>query len=412
MFLITLISLWILLLNNFLIHTHYFMEKLRAKLLAFPAADLNTFSRGKKKLQSIFLPERVEYVDKDPEILVFLTGGSERIALQSVSEHGFFLLLASKANNSWAAATEVKAWMNQNNVSSMLLDYTSALTAEIIDNLFDVKNGLTRLKGQRFGLVGKASDWLVNSFIDPFIIKTKLGIDQINIPWTEINLESSGSIAPDFLAFFKGSCPNSLTDAGDIYEMLLRVVSSYSLNALTVECFSVINRCNATACLALSKLCMDGIAAGCEGDTCSLLGMMLAKELFGVVPWMANINHVSTDELLFSHCTIPANLLQDFSLGTHFETGKGLAIKGKIKANEVTIVRFDHTLSKIFIGVGRVVDIPYQKTTCRTQLAVKVTPATSYYFSHNPLGNHHLIIPGNYVVGFDMVARMLRLARV
>ena len=388
------------------------MEKLRAKLLAFPAADLNTFSKGKKKLQSIFHPNRVEYVDKEPDILVFLTGGSERIALQSVREYGFYLLLASSANNSWAAATEVKAWMNQNNVSSMLLDYGSESTVELVDKLFDVKNGLTRLKGQRFGLVGEPSDWLVNSFIDPFIIKTKLGIDQVDIPWSRVALESSDSIASDFLAFFKGSNANALADSGNIYEVLSKIVNDYSLNALTVECFSVINSCNATACLALSKLCMDGVAAGCEGDTCSLLGMMITKELFGVVPWMANINYVGTDELLFTHCTIPANLLQDFTLDTHFETGKGLAINGKIKAAEVTIVRFDHTLSKVFIGYGRVIDSPYQKMGCRTQLALKVTPEVSSYFTHRPLGNHHLIIPGNYVVGFDMVARMLRMERV
>ena len=388
------------------------MEKLRAKLLAFPAADLNTFSKGKKKLQNIFHRDRVEYVDKEPEILVFLTGGSERIALQSVREYGFYLLLASSENNSWAAATEVKAWMNQNNVSSMLLDYSIPSTIELVDKLFDVKNGLTRLKGQRFGLIGEPSDWLVNSYVDPFIIKTKLGIDQVDIPWSKVVLESSDGIAPDFLAFFKGSKQNALADSGNIYEVLSKLVNDYSLNALTVECFSVINSCNTTACLALSKLCMDGVAAGCEGDTCSLLGMMLTKELFGVVPWMANINYVGTDELLFSHCTIPANLLQDFKLDTHFESGIGLAINGKIKADEVTIVRLDHTLSKLFVGLGRVVDSPYQKTTCRTQLAVKVTPEVSNYFTHKPLGNHHLIIPGNYIMAFDMLARLLRMERV
>ena len=388
------------------------MDRLRAKLLAFPAADLNTFSKGKKNLQRVFHPNRVEYVDKDPEILVFLTGGSERIALQTVHEHGFYLLLASSANNSWAAATEVKAWMNQNNVSSMLLDHENASTVSIIDNLFDVKNGLNRLRGQRFGLVGESSDWLVNSFVDPFIIKAKLGIEQVNIPWSSINIAPSNSIAPDFLAFFKGFNPDSLADAGSIYETLLQVVNNNSLSALTVECFSLVNRCNTTACLALSKLCMDGIAAGCEGDTCSLLGMMIAKELFGVVPWMANVASVSSDKILFSHCTIPANLLHDFSLDTHFETNKGVAIKGKVKADEVTIIRFDHTLSKVFIGVGRAIELPHQKMACRTQLGVAVAPQVSSYFTHNPLGNHHLIIPGNYVMGFDMVARMLRMDRV
>jgi L-fucose isomerase-like protein len=157
---------------------------------------------------------------------------------------------------------------------------------------------------------------------------------------------------------------------------------------------------------------MDGIPAGCEGDTCSLLGMMLTKELFGIVPWIANVTHVNSNRILFSHCTIPANLLVDFELDTHFESGKGLAIKGKLKADEVTILRLDHTLSKLFVGTGKIIEEPYQKMGCRTQLAVSVSPDVVDYFVNAPLGNHHLIIPGNLTLGFDIASRILRMERV
>lgn len=388
------------------------MDKLRAKLLAFPAADINTFSKGKKRLQKVFHRERVEYVDKDPDILVFLTGGSERIALQSVRENGFYLLMATGTDNSWAAATEVKAWMNQNRISSLLVDSTSFKAIEMVEYLFAIKAGLNRLKGQRFGLIGEVSDWLVNSNIDPFIIKTKLGVEQVDIPWSMVDIDAVTAVAPEFMAFFKSDDSKALYETGRVYEAISKLVHDFTLNAVTVECFSLVTSRKTTACLGLSKLSMDGIPAGCEGDTCSLLGMMLVKEMFGIVPWIANVTHVNSNRVLFSHCTIPANLLADFELDTHFESGKGLAIKGKLKANEVTILRLDHTLTKLFVATGKIVEEPYEKMGCRTQLAVSVSPDVVDYFTDAPLGNHHLIIPGNLSLGLDIAARILKMKRV
>ncbi|PKP36240.1 MAG: hypothetical protein CVT98_08540 [Bacteroidetes bacterium HGW-Bacteroidetes-15] len=388
------------------------MEKLRAKLLAFPAADLELFSKAKKNLQKIFHQDKVEFVDKEPEILVFLTGGSERVALQSVQEFGFYLLLASSSDNSWAAATEVKAWMNQNNITSLLVDHTKPQAIELVNNFYRVKNGIKKLKGQRFALVGETSDWLVNSSVDPFVIKTKLGVDQVDIPWSQVDVKGQLEVASDFMSFFKGREQHRLTDSGRVYEALSKAIRENDLQAVTVECFSLIGSCNATACLALSKLSMDGLPAGCEGDTCSLLGMMLTKELFGIVPWIANTAHVTDSRITFAHCTIPANLLKDFELDTHFETGKGLAIKGKLKADEVTILRLDHTLSKMFVGKGKVLEVPNKKGFCRTQLVLEVDQETSHYFINNPLGNHHLIVPGDFVVGLKLAAQMLKMVLV
>jgi L-fucose isomerase-like protein len=320
--------------------------------------------------------------------------------------------MATRTDNSWAAATEVQAWMNQNRISSLLVDSTSFKAIEMVEYLFAIKAGLNRLKGQRFGLIGEVSDWLVNSNIDPFIIKTKLGVEQVDIPWSMVDIDAVTAVAPEFMAFFKSDDSKALYETGRVYEAISKLVHDFTLNAVTVECFSLVTSRKTTACLGLSKLSMDGIPAGCEGDTCSLLGMMLVKEMFGIVPWIANVTHVNSNRVLFSHCTIPANLLADFELDTHFESGKGLAIKGKLKANEVTILRLDHTLTKLFIATGKIVEEPYEKMGCRTQLAVSVSPDVVDYFTDAPLGNHHLIIPGNLSLGLDIAARILKMKRV
>jgi L-fucose isomerase-like protein len=384
------------------------MEKIRVKLLAFPAADLQVYSRAKKRMQSLFHPDRVEFVDKDPEVLVFLTGGSERVALQSVKEFGFYLLIASADDNSWAAAIEVRAWMAQNNISSLLLDSSSPDAQSFVNDFYRVKNGLKRLKGQRFGIIGEPSEWLLSSVVDPFVIETKFGVTQENIPWDSVNISPNQHVGADFMSFFKTDS-SDLKMAGKIYETFSKLIGKYGLQAVTVECFTLVGKCNSTACLALSKLAMDGIPAGCEGDTCSIIGLMISKEIFGIVPWMANISQVGKGRVTFAHCTTPGNLLKDFEVDTHFETGKGLALKGTLRAEEVTIFRFNNTLTKMFVGQGKVVEAPYSKNMCRTQVTLEVSPAVIDYFLNEAIGNHHLILPGNYVHSLVLLSKMLKI---
>ena len=108
------------------------LGRLRVKLLAFPAADVTLFEKAKKKHISLFNPEQIEFVNDKPDILMFLTGGSEHIAIESVQEYRFYLMLASREANAWASAMEVKAWMNQHNISSLLINTDDPLASTYI----------------------------------------------------------------------------------------------------------------------------------------------------------------------------------------------------------------------------------------------------------------------------------------
>jgi len=382
------------------------MEKLRVKLLAFPAAELSVFDKGKKKLLNIFSQEKVEYVNDKPDILMFLTGGSERIAINSVQEYKFYLILATRENNSWASATEVKAWMNQHNISSVLISYEDENVAELIDSFYNVRNGVRRLHGQRLGLVGNPSDWLVASVVSPFIMQTRLGIEQVDISWNDIILDEVKQVAPDFSSLFNSENSSEIFESGRIYEGLASLVPFYKLNALSVECFSL--ACH-TACLALSKLNLDGLPSGCEGDTCSAVGLMVGKEVCGIIPWMANTAFIKGEKALFAHCTAPANLYTKFKTETHYETDKGLALSGELKGELVTIFRLDSALNRMFITLAKVTDHPKNKTACRTQLEVQLKSTAQDYFVNNPFGNHHLIIPGDWTQRLNLAAKLLRM---
>lgn len=382
-------------------------EKLRVKLLAFPAADPSLFTRAKKRLTKLFHQDQIEFVSQQPNVLVFLTGGSERAALHSLHRFSFYLIIASSIENSWAAATEVKAWMNQNGIASLLLDENDREAKNIVHAFYLVKNGLRRLQGKRYGIIGKPSEWLVASTIDPFIVQSKLGIEQVDLPWEMAMPAQNNAVASDFTRFFEETGNLDVKTAGRVYEAIAENIKRFDLAAVTVECFPLAQKCNTTACLALAKLNMDGIAAGCEGDTCSMVGMMISKEVLGVVPWMANVANVKNTRLLLAHCTVPADMLRTFTLETHYETGVGVAIKGEIRYDEVTIFRVDNNLARMFVASARIVPAKPEKEACRTQVWAEIDENTRSYFINSPLGNHHLVVPGNRVTELWLAAKVL-----
>jgi hypothetical protein len=98
---------------------------------------------------------------------------------------------------------------------------------------------------------------------------------------------------------------------------------------------------------------------------------------------------------LFSHCTIAPGLISDLQIKTHFETGRGTAIEGNFTDDTVTVFRFDNQLSKAFIALATVTGRPRLPNACRTQIEVAFAKNEVRLLKESPLGNHHLIFPGD-----------------
>lgn len=392
------------------------MEKLRVKLLAFANAEESVYTRGKKRFLNVLNKDQVEFVAERPDILLFLSGGAERAAVAQIEEYRFYLLIASKDDNSYAAATEVKAWCNQNQISSMLCDLEQPELQSIVEDFYHVKNGLARLKGKRLGLIGNVSDWLVASNISPFVLNNRIGVELVKLDWNEIPSRDNLNVPTYFAETYKHGAKQQekekVQDAGKVYEQLALTVSKYNLDAITVECFPMVNECKVSACLALSKFNADMFTAGCEGDLCSASGMMISREVCGVVPWMANTVSVGGNTGLFAHCAVPLNLVKEFELDTHFETNEGLAVRGNLSAKEVTLFRVNSTLSQIFITKAVVKRIPKMKAACRTQVELVLSNSAVNYFKNDPFGNHHLILPGDYCQRLILAAKTLKMTVV
>lgn len=371
------------------------MTTLRIKLLASQGTPDIVFKNAVNQIDKLISTNRYELTESNPDVLFFLTGGSEQTAIKQVSTSHFYVLIGSRNANSYASATEVKAYLNGMNIRSMLLDEEEAETTTTLNNLFAIKQALETLQGKRLGLIGQVSDWLVSSTIPAELLKAKLGIEFVEIPWSELPHFSKYQASDSFLGSFPEVKNFDLTGTSKVHKLLSDTIQKLKLDAITVECFPLVQKEGITACLPLAKFNNEGIPAGCEGDITAITGMMLCNELTGIVPWIANINKATNDVCLFSHCTIAPGLLSGFSVKTHYETGKGTAIEGDFMGDIVTIFRFDKQLSKAFIATANITGRPKSTTACRTQIEVKLTENEVKLLRESPLGNHHLIFPGD-----------------
>lgn len=385
-------------------------SRLRIKQLAYAQAENAIFDRAKKKSTHLFNPDQVEFVNDRPDVLMFLTGGSERAAIECVQEFRFYLLLANREANAWASALEAKAWMAQHRIAAILVDTDDPAAPQLLCDFYYALMGVKQLRGQRLGIVGAPSDWLVASTLSPYVLRNKMGVEMVNLQWSDIVFDEINAPNEQFChAFGNVADTAELHHSSRIYEGLASLPPFYNLDALAVECFPMVRQSGHTACLALAKLNADGLPTACEADTVSAVGMMLIRQVCGMAPWMANTAHVGTDRALFAHCTAPLNLLSSFRVDTHFETNAGQAVAGEISADIVTVVRLNSSLDRMFIAECDVLSRPRLKNACRTQLEVALSPSAHDYLMHRAYGNHHLLLPGRWASRLRLVAHLLQI---
>lgn len=290
-------------------------------------------------------------------------------------------LLTSGKSNSLAASMEILAWLNAHGVSGEILHgpagrIASRLQEEIPD-----------FGGARLGIVGKPSDWLIASDVDPAKAREKLGLELVEIDIREL-IEPLAGKDEKWLRSFAGS--------EAIYEQLKKIVEKYRLQGVTVRCFDLLDTVFNTGCLALARLNSEGIAASCEGDVPTLITMMLARRLTGRSGFQVNLSNIDMEkgEFLFAHCTVPLDMVSSFRYDTHFESGIGTAIKGELPTGPAKIMKISPDLEHLYIKECEILRNEGAPGLCRTQIVVRPSEpeAAAEYFLTRPYANHHVIV--------------------
>ncbi len=370
-------------------------------------------------------------------VVLVATGGTEGMIVREYDKlpHPLILLTDGKAN-SLAATLELATWIRNKGDNCTILhgsmekivshfrrlgnwgieklgnpnDQTTNLpiSQSITYNPQPItQNPQPSMHGQRIGVLGQPSDWLVASDVDYDLVRKKWGVEYVDIPLSKVEeyyaqtTDSDASVlAANFVAKAKAIVEpdnKEIIKAVRLYLAIKRIADEYHLNALTIQCFSLITSLHTTGCLALALLNDEGIVAGCEGDLQTIFTMLYAKRVMGKDSFMANPAFIDTDknEVVFAHCTIGLKQTSEYIIRSHFESQSGVAIQGKLPLDKVTIMKFGgKALEKSVVLHGTIVENQSDERKCRTQIRIALDYITSQtdYFLNASLGNHHVIL--------------------
>ena len=358
-----------------------------------------------------------DYGSSALSLIYVRTGGTEGVfsqllpQLQRQSREPFYLLTSGKSN-SLAASMEILSFLRQKGLKGEILHGSPEYIRHRIALIAKVGEARRQLRGARLGIVGQPSDWLISSIVDSDRVRERFGIELVPIPMGDLLLEfhalKSVDVQDEVEKFAAHVAPlnavdapaiqKSLGDATRLYIALKKIAETNGLQGLTIRCFDLLTAVHNTGCIALARLNSEGYVAGCEGDVPAMLSMMIARSLLGVSGFQANPAHINpqTGEMLFAHCTIPFNMTHRYELDTHFESGIGVGVRGYVNAGPVTIFKASGLLDRYFAAEGTLEACQAGGDLCRTQEVIRLaTAADTGYFLTNPIGNHHIILPGH-----------------
>ena len=347
-------------------------------------------------------------------------------------------LLTSGESNSLAASMEILSFLRLYGLPGEILHGSPAEIAARLQGAAPCPSttlhrpmGHNRvLAGQRYGVIGRPSDWLISSDVDYAKAAEVLGAELIDIDieelislWKDSAASGRGDSAEAELAegSFRSAGRNSDAPAAErlglkplnrpkfgrpiseaefekalrVYQCLHILVDKYRLSGLTLRCFDLLTAIGTTGCLALSLLNSHQIVATCEGDIPAMLTMAVARKIAGTPGFQVNLSKITGDDLLFAHCTVPVNLVEDYCYDTHFESGIGVALHGEFRRGPFTLFKIGARLDAFVAEDVLLTANQYEDRLCRTQVHIQA-PGLPAYLLNAPLGNHHILLPGHH----------------
>ena len=331
-----------------------------------------------------------ELYNSDLSLILIQSGGSEGLFLENIKNlKPPFYLLTYGYNNSLAASLEILSYLKDNNLEGEVLHGSNEYIIKRI-------NELTKINVKyRFGIIGKPSDWLIASNANYETAKRLHNIELIDISINKVSDYYFKSINDYNLEFKYDS--KEIDKALKLHKVLNKIKEEYNLNGLTIRCFALLEKLKTTSCLSLALLNKEGVVATCEGDVPTMISMHILNKLTNQVGFQANPSRIDVEnkKMILAHCTLPLNMVDKYNLDTHFESGIGVAIKGYLKEEKVTIFKLSKNLKDYYVTTGTIIKNLEESNLCRTQIEVSIDDNIEY-FLNRPYGNHHVVIYGDY----------------
>lgn len=367
------------------------------------------------ELEKYFTLYLVNYQDADSipsheyKMAFISSGGVEAKVVSNFSIFPYpITLLADGLNNSLAAALEIAAWVQSKDMKVRIIHGPVPEMVKQVLLHHQAFAARRSLKGKRIGVIGTPSSWLVSSHVNYLLASKRWGVTYLDIPLdnvynhyqhiTDDEVGVEASVFANRAKACQDATPEDLLKAMRLYKAVKKVCEEEHLDAITLACFAILQDLGITGCLTLSLLNDEGIPAGCEGDLQSIMSLLMIRELIGQPGFMANPTFVNSrqNEILLSHCCIPTKMIDDFIIRNHFESNSGIAIQGLLHEGDITLFKCGgECLDEYFVSSGYLKENTNLMAACRTQVKIKLQKDVNY-FLQSPLGNHHILIKGDY----------------
>jgi L-fucose isomerase-like protein len=329
-----------------------------------------------------------ELYNADLSLILIQSGGSEGLFLENFDKlKEPFYLLTYGHNNSLAASLEILSYIKDHNLNGEVLHGDTLYLSNRINELLDKKD--------RLGVIGKPSDWLIASNvnysdalkfhnIELVDIDIEKVLEYYNDPYENLNLEFN---------YDKEETDKAIR----LHQTILKIKDEYKLDGLTIRCFALLDKLNTTACLSLAMLNKDKVIGTCEGDIPTMISMHVLNKVTGQPGFQANPSRidVKNSKMVLAHCTLPLDMVSEYELDTHFESGIGVAVRGKLKEEVITIFKLSRNLKDYYVSTGRIIRNLSEDNLCRSQIEIEVDNNIEYFLTR-PYGNHHVIVYGDH----------------
>ena len=364
------------------------------------------------KQEGVNVIKNMEEVQSGEPIFLFIgTGGTENDVatfLSSSKLESPITILSYDERNSLPASMEIRAYLDKKGIEARIVHKPLAQLRDLLERWSKYEEIREKLRNSKLGVIGEPSSWLIASDINPNKVKEKWGLEISSIPIDELTTNLPEKAGPDFekhVGEFQ-SCSSSqsvkddeVAKAGIVAERVSKISKENKLDAVTVQCFTLLMDTGISGCFSLSYLNdQENFVAGCEGDIPATFTLFLSKMLTGTPAFMANVASVDQDlnTAVFAHCTIPTSITEKYEITNHFETGMSVGVRGKLPLTDVTIIKvFGDDLSEYWVSGGTIIDNLVNDKGCRTQIRVAMDESVDYFLEES-LANHHIVILGDF----------------
>lgn len=359
----------------------------------------------RKEINS-FMSSQLQFVDSSMiedekcKFIFIASGGSEPAFLEIFRRtKGPWVLITTQSNNSLPAAMEILSYINDHGQKGEILHGSAKSIASRLELIARCYDTITRLENYHIGVLG-SPNMLINSEYDVDTLKKSSGISTTYITMDEIcsEIDKKAYESDEYTEKLckSGFDSKELEKAFWIYGAVCRLIEKYHFDAISLRCFDLLAPYKASGCLALAILNSRGIPAACEGDTRSLLSMVVMNTLTGQPCFMANPSRIDMEkkEMILAHCTLPLTMVGSYSLTTHFESGLSVAVKGNFSEGTYTLFKCCEDMTTYFTQKVEFVSNLNECDLCRTQVKLRVEDVASYMTG--PLSNHQILVRGDW----------------